>query len=84
MTALCAVGAALALYALYLDGAIAAAGAGADSFKAGCDFGGAASCSTVAKSKYAKGLGLINPRGAFGFLALPNAIYGLAYVLTQR
>jgi uncharacterized membrane protein len=81
VTALCAVGAALALYALYLDGAVAAADAGAKSFKAGCDFGGAASCSTVARSQFATGLGLINPRGPIGFLALPNSIYGLVYVL---
>ena len=82
VTALCAVGAALALYALYLDGAVAAADAAAKSFKAACDFGGAASCSTVAKSQFATGLGLINPRGPIGFLALPNSIYGLVYVLS--
>jgi hypothetical protein len=77
VVAACTVGAALALYALYLEGAASAAAAAAKSFKAGCDFGGAASCSSVATSAYAKGLGLINPRGPFGFLALPNAVYGL-------
>jgi vitamin-K-epoxide reductase (warfarin-sensitive) len=84
VAALCALGCVLGLYAFYV-GTMATAsppvGArGAQSgFKAWCDFSTGASCSTVARSQYGVGLGLIKPNGPWGFLALPNSLYGIIY-----
>ena len=88
MAALCALGCVLGLYAFYV-GTMATAsppvGArGAQSgFKAWCDFSTGASCSTVARSQYGVGLGLIKPNGPWGFLALPNSLYGIIYYVAM-
>jgi len=52
-------------------------------FKARCDFSTGASCSTVARSQYGVGLGLIKPNGPWGFLALPNSSYGVIYYVAM-
>mmetsp|Transcript_15312 Transcript_15312/g.24423 ORF Transcript_15312/g.24423 Transcript_15312/m.24423 type:complete len:412 (-) Transcript_15312:206-1441(-) len=91
VVAFCAVGCALGLYALYVASHAnapppvgkAARGAAKSGFKAWCDFSVGASCSTVAKSQYGIGMGLIKPNGPWGFLALPNAVYGILYYLAM-
>ena len=56
---------------------------GAAGFRAWCDFSVGASCSSVARSQYGVGLGIIKARGPFGFLALPNALYGVMYYVAM-
>jgi len=88
VAALCAFGVVLGLYAFYV-GSMATApppvgGRAAKSgFKAWCDFSTGASCSTVARSQYGVGLGLIKPNGPWGFLALPNSLYGVIYYVAM-
>jgi len=88
--ALCALGCLLGCYALYVGtmanapppvSGKAARGAAKSGFKAWCDFSTGASCSTVARSQYGIGLGLIKANGPWGFLALPNALYGIIYYI---
>lgn len=91
VVALCALGCVLGFYALYVGtlanapppvpvGGRSTSGAAAKSgYKAWCDFSAGASCSTVARLQYGIGLGLIKANGPWGFLALPNALYGIFY-----
>ena len=84
---LCALGCALGLYALHV-GTMAnspppVGRSGAAGFRAWCDFSVGASCSSVARSQYGVGLGIIKARGPFGFLALPNALYGVMYYVAM-
>ncbi|XP_074713649.1 vitamin K epoxide reductase complex subunit 1 isoform X2 [Strix uralensis] len=78
--ALCLAGAALSLYALHVEHAIARDPA----YRAACDLGPAVSCTRVFASRWGRGLGLVEGLlGRDSVANVPNGAIGLLFYLLQ-
>ncbi|XP_074787122.1 vitamin K epoxide reductase complex subunit 1-like protein 1 isoform X2 [Athene noctua] len=78
--ALCVAGAALSLYALHVEHAVARDPA----YRAACDLGPAVSCTRVFASRWGRGLGLVEGLlGRDSVANVPNSAIGLLFYLLQ-